>query len=176
MPTESPSLIAEIAAKQAITEVVYRYCRALDRMDRDMAATIWHPDGTADYGPMFEGTAAEFIDWVWLQHERMLAHSHQITNILVTVDLDAGRAASESYVTATLRLETAPAEQTEIVSRGRYVDSWSCRDGSWAIDHRRFVEDFTNFVPGAGGEGTNAFQTAGRRDRSDPSYEVALDN
>ena len=43
-----------LLAKQAITEVIYRYCRALDRMDRPLADTIsdtaawlggkWRPD------------------------------------------------------------------------------------------------------------------------------------
>ena len=49
-------------AKLAITEVLYRYCRALDRMDRDLADTIWHPGGTADYGPTFQGPAAGLLD------------------------------------------------------------------------------------------------------------------
>ena len=53
----------ELAAKQAITEVIYKYCRGLDRMDRELADTVWHPDGTADYGN-FQGTGAQFLDYV----------------------------------------------------------------------------------------------------------------
>src|SRR5438477_89804 len=34
-----------LAAKQAITEVIYRYCRGLDRMDRALALSVWHPGG-----------------------------------------------------------------------------------------------------------------------------------
>ena len=129
------AVVAELAAKQAITEVIYRYCRALDRMDLDMAATIWHPDGTADYGPtMFQGTGAGFIAWVWEQHTAMQSHSHQISNVLIEVDGD--RAASEAYVTAALRTESGPDAPIEIVSRGRYVDQWSRREADWAIDHR----------------------------------------
>ena len=36
-----------LLAKQAITEVLYRYCHAVDRRDADMASTIWHPGGVA---------------------------------------------------------------------------------------------------------------------------------
>jgi hypothetical protein len=35
------------AAKQAITEVLYHYCHAVDRIDADLASRIWHPDGVA---------------------------------------------------------------------------------------------------------------------------------
>lgn len=36
----------ELAAKWAITEVIHRYCRGLDRMDKALALSCWHPDGT----------------------------------------------------------------------------------------------------------------------------------
>jgi hypothetical protein len=161
--------IEELLAKQAITEVIYRYCRALDRMDRDEALTIWHPDGTADYGPtMYQGTGPGFVDWVWPAHEAMLGHSHQIGNVLVEVDGD--RAGSEAYVTATLWGELEPGALTTIVSRGRYVDTWSCRDGVWAIDHRRFAEDLTLVTPHPGAAPPAA--SPARRDRTDPSYSV----
>ena len=162
------ALVAELAAKQAITEVIYRYCRALDRMDLAMAATIWHPGGTADYGlTMYQGSGAGFITWVWEQHGAMLAHSHQITNVLIEVDGD--RAASEAYVTAALRTESGPDEPIEIVSRGRYVDRWSRRDGRWAIDHRRFAEEFTTFMP-VTNPVPEPLMTFSRRDTTDPSY------
>ena len=160
-----------LLAKQAITEVIYRYCRALDRMDREMALTIWHPDGTADYGPtMFQGTGAGFVEWVWQAHASMLGHSHQIANVLVEVDEDT--AGSESYVTATLWAEFEPGTLTTIVSRGRYVERWSRRGGLWGIDHRRFVEDLTltPSIPGATAPDPTA--SAARSDRSDPSYDV----
>jgi hypothetical protein len=165
----SPS-VDELIAKQAITDVIYTYCRALDRMDWDLAHTVWHDDGTADYGAnMFQGTGAGFLDWVWTQHAGMMGHSHQITNVLVSVDGD--RAASETYVTAALRLEAdANAQATEIVSRGRYVDTWSRRDGRWAIDHRTFVEDFTTTYQATAMEPADAAQRSSRRDRDDPSY------
>jgi hypothetical protein len=160
-----------LSAKQSITEVIYRYCRALDRMDRDLALTIWHADGTADYGPtMYQGTGAGFVDWVWPAHESMLGHSHQIGNVLIEVDGD--RAGSESYVTATLWGAFEPDVLTTIVSRGRYVDTWSRRDGVWAIDHRRFAEDLTVTTAVPGGAPPAPEASPARRDRADPSYAV----
>ena len=164
-----PAAIDDLVAKQAITEMIYTYCRALDRMDLELAHTVWHPDGTADYGAsMFQGTGAGFIDWVWTQHEAMFAHSHQITCVLI--DVDGERAGSEAYVTAALRLAADGGQAVEIVSRGRYVDTWSRRDGRWAIDHRRFVEDFTSTYPVTPMESPDAAVRTARRDRDDPSY------
>ena len=172
MSTDVSAAVDELVAKHAITEVIYTYCRALDRMDWDLALTVWHADGTADYGAnMYQGTGAGFVEWVWTQHAGMMGHSHQITNVLVEVDGDRG--ASEAYVTAALRLESdANAQAVEIVSRGRYVDTWSRRDGRWAIDHRRFVEDFTSTYPVSAMEPSDAAQRSSRRDRDDPSYAV----
>jgi len=42
-------LVQQLAATQAITDVLHRYCRGLDRMDREMAESVWHAGGTADY-------------------------------------------------------------------------------------------------------------------------------
>jgi hypothetical protein len=131
----------ELLAKQEITEVIYRYCRAMDRMDRPIALTLWHANGTAVYEDVFEGTGAEFLDFVWKVHEeRFISHSHQVSNILIEVDGD--RATSESYLTATLR--TRPEESHgEYHVRGRYLDRWSRRDGRWALDHRLYVHDIS---------------------------------
>lgn len=158
--------IDELLAKQAITEVLYRYCRGLDRMDRELAGSCWHEDGTADYGDLHRGTGAGFLDWVWPVHaEGFSAHSHQITNVLIEVRGD--RAASEAYVTVALR-SASPAGAVDVVGRGRYLDRWSRRAGVWAIDHRQHVADLTatSAVVDAGAPG------AGRRDPSDPSYDV----
>jgi len=163
----------DLAAKQAITEVIYHYCRALDRMDRELADTVWHPDGTADYG-FFQGTGAEFLDWVWTQHELVLGHTHRISNVLIEVDGD--RAGSEAYVVATLWGASQPGGMspmfTQMVARGRYLDRWSCRDGVWAIDHRLFVEDLMLTSGLNGTPKPEPGKARARRDRSDPSYGV----
>jgi hypothetical protein len=157
-----------LADKQAITEVLYRYCRGLDRMDRAVARSVWHAAGIADYSPLFSGTADEFIDWVWQAHDALDRHSHQVTNILIDVDGDT--ATSESYVTVALRTKPTDGTAMEIESRGRYLDRWSRRDGMWAIDHRRFVEDLRRVHDAAPLEG--AAIGASRRDPGDPSYAL----
>jgi SnoaL-like domain len=133
------AVVASLAAKQEITEMIYRYCRGMDRVDRKLSLNVWHPGGTVDYGAAFAGkTAVEFVDWVSEVHETMEATSHQITNILI--DLDGEHATSESYVTAALRMKVGEVPSDRIV-RGRYLDQWAWQAGRWAIVHRKFEHD-----------------------------------
>jgi hypothetical protein len=134
-----PDTLDVLAAKQAITEALHSYCHGLDRFDRDLA-DIWHEGGTADYGDIFRGTGAGFLDWVWPVHETFETTSHQVTNILISVDGE--RATSETYVTVCLR-----SAALDIVDRGRYSDTWSFRDGRWAVDARRFTGDIQQLLP-----------------------------
>jgi hypothetical protein len=126
-------------SKLAVTEVIYRYCRAVDRMDRQLATTAFHPDATADYGPSFRGMAAALVENLWFNHAALSGHSHPATNILIDVDGDA--AGSESYAMGTLWNITDDGLPVVLTALGRYLDQWSRRGGVWAIDHRRFVYD-----------------------------------
>jgi hypothetical protein len=170
-------LNSDTEAKIAITEVIYRYCRALDRMDRELADTVWHPDGTADYGPTFHGPAGELLDVMWVNHAALGGHSHQVTNILIDVDGDS--AGSEAYVTGFLWNVSDAGIVSHMVAIGRYLDRWSCREGTWAIDHRRFVYDAVfpsdssdRSIFGRLATERSPRTSAARRNQSDPSYKV----
>ena len=46
-----------------ITQLVYRYCRAMDRIDHELGYSIWHEGATADYGEgLYQGSGTGFID------------------------------------------------------------------------------------------------------------------
>lgn len=150
--------------RQAITDRIYRYCRAMDRIDHELGYSIWHDDGTADYGEaVYVGTGRGFVDHVCAQHAQMLVHSHQVSNVIV--ELDGNSAASEAYVTARLRMERG-GKLLQIVVASRYLDRWSKRDGRWAIDHRQSVIDMDEIR-----EVTPMKSHEVRRDRTDPSYQ-----
>ena len=152
--------------REAITDQIYRYCRAMDRIDHALGYAVWHDDGTADYGPdIFVGTGRGFVDHVCVQHAQTLGHSHQMSNIIIEIDGD--RAASESAVAATLRIDR-DGRLMQISVWSRYVDTWSKRDGRWAIDHRIAINDFDEIREITAMRRT----TRGTRDRHDPSYQV----
>jgi hypothetical protein len=158
--------IEAVAARQEITELIYRYCRSVDRLDIPLGHSIWHEDAIADYGAdVYQGDGRGVIDHICAQHLHTLHHSHQVSNILI--ELQGDRAASESYVTASLRMRRA-AQLVQMTVWSRYIDRWSRREGRWALDHRLTVRDFDEIrevVPMQQHE-------VGRRDRSDPSYQV----
>ena len=133
-------LLATLHAKQAITEVLHRYCHAMDRIDHELGYQVWHPDGTADYEGVFQGTGRGFVDWVLDQHRTFDGTSHQVTNI--QIDVAGDEATSEAYVTACNR----KGDQDWVI-RARYIDTWSCREGEWRIGARRCVQDLIHMVP-----------------------------
>lgn len=138
---ELEAAVRELVAKQAITDVIHRYCRALDRMDREAAVSVWHPDGVADYGAgIFQGTGEGFVDWVWKAHARHRLHQHRVSNIMIAVRDD--RAVSETYISALIYGVDADGNERQAQSNGRYIDEWSRRDGVWAIDRRTYTTDF----------------------------------
>lgn len=141
VPTPDP---ATLAAKQAITENLHRYCRAMDRMDRDLALSCWHEGGTDEHTPLFSGTGAAFVDWVWKIHEPMLLTRHVLSNILIEVDGD--EAWSESYWTVQLRIQRGN-DVIDLWSGGRYIDHHRAIDGAWAFVHRRSVHDWDRVEP-----------------------------
>ncbi|MFT3965061.1 MAG: nuclear transport factor 2 family protein [Sphingobium sp.] len=150
--------------RQAITDLLYRYCRSVDRIDVPLGHSLWHDDGTADYGAdYYQGPGRGVIDRICADHRRLLAHSHQVTNILI--ELDGDRAGSEAYCTATLRMERE-GRPVQMSVWSRYVDRWSRRDGRWGIDHRIAIRDFDEIrAVQPMGE-----RDMGRRDAADPSY------
>jgi hypothetical protein len=159
------AVLDELQAKQQISEVLCRYCRGLDRMDKTLARSVWHEDGTAHYHDMYQGSGYGFVDWVWEAHAPMERHSHQIANSIIQVQGD--NASSETYVTVALwTLPDATGEQQEIIGRGRYLDRLSKREGLWAIDHREHILDMQTLNTLSPGY-VNA---ASSRDRTDPSF------
>ncbi|MFC1821282.1 nuclear transport factor 2 family protein [Thermodesulfobacteriota bacterium] len=131
--------LGELLDKQAITEVIYRYCRGIDRMDRELTLSCWHPDGTADYGVLFAGLGSGFVEWIWPVHAEMEHTQHTIKNILIEVEGD--KAASESYFIVYLRVKND--EGTfDIIGTGRYVDHFERRSDLWKISHRQVVYDW----------------------------------
>lgn len=158
--------VSALLDRQAITDLIHRYCRSVDRLDATLGHAIWHADGHADYGAdVYQGDGRGSIDHIVAQHRQTLRHAHQVTNILI--DLDGDRAGSESYCIAALRVGS-PGREKQIMVWSRYVDRWSRREGRWGLDHRIAIRDFDEIRAVT----SLAEHDVGRRDRSDPSYAV----
>lgn len=182
---EGELTVDEVVARAQITDVLYRYCRGLDRMDKPLTLSCWHPGGTDDHGRIFTGTAEAYLDWVWPVHEAMIATRHMITNI--QIELHGDWAGSEAYASLILRIPRG-AEVYDCFFHSRYLDRFERIDGVWKIRHRTQVRDFARYelVEAVGDpppgpslivpnnpEATPAVAT---RDETDPSFAILYGN
>jgi len=164
--------------KLEIHETLYRYCRAMDRMDAPLALDCFWPDAELDYSGLYKGSAQGFVDWLWPVHASMLCHAHRVSNMIVDFRGDS-EAVSETMVYVTLRME-AKGELVDLIGHGRYLDRWRKGDGRWRIAHRTYASDMGTVVP-VGSRDLSAFlypgtpgqrTISGTRDSSDPSYAL----
>jgi hypothetical protein len=178
--------LSDLLARQAITDVIHRYCRALDRMDRDLLLSCWHEGGTDDHSPQYAGSAEGFADWIWPLHAALLFTRHRCGAI--AIELDGDRAAAESACDILLRVRRGE-EIYDLAMAGRYLDRFERIDGIWAIRHRLSLSEWHRvgkvdlrlrdfdppLLPPAGADpgrpGAGARMT--RNDR-DPSYEFLV--
>ncbi|PRB84554.1 nuclear transport factor 2 family protein [Pseudomonas sp. MYb185] len=124
--------------KQAIHEVLVRYCRGADRCDEELIRSVYHDDAYDDHG-YWRGSGSDFARFVSARLTAAnLTTTHSISNVLIEVDGD--RALSESQVVATLLRKGSP--RLADVMGARYLDRFSRRNGEWKIDERTVVLDW----------------------------------
>jgi hypothetical protein len=136
-----------LLAERAIRAVVLRYCRGVDRMDRDLVRSCYHADATDSHGS-FDGGVDEFIDWVWRVLGRYSMTMHLIGNVLVEIDgTDDDRATCESYGVAFHRTDDGNGPGN-LTTGFRYVDRFAKRPptlgapAEWRIERRSAVTEW----------------------------------
>ena len=134
---ELAAAVRELQDKQAIRECLMTYSRAVDRLDRDLLLSVYHPDAVDDHG-VFVGTPEQFADWAIDMHTRThLSHQHAIFNF--TCDLDGDIAHTESYY---MFVGINRAGKPLTMGGGRYLDRFEKRHGRWAIAARVCIRDW----------------------------------
>ena len=154
-------------ARTEITQVLYRYCRGVDRGDREMIRSVYHSDATDDHGS-WSGLGVDFADYlVDSMASATLVGQHQIHNVLIEVDGEL--AACESYFLAFHPTTTAVGDTVLSIAAGRYLDRFERRDGPWLIADRRVVLDWTRAQLTGEPWEAQPFFAAGGRGAADPS-------
>lgn len=140
MTLEATSSRLELLAdKQEIYDLICRYCRGVDRLDRTLMRSCYHDDATDKRG-FVGGTADEFCDFAISMLRALVSTQHLIGNALIEVEGDT--AFGEIYLTAHHRLIVDGVEKDLFVG-GRYVDRYERRDGVWKIAYRTELHDWT---------------------------------
>lgn len=122
----------ELLAQQQVRDVLLRYCRGIDRMDKELVRSCYHPDASDEHGS-FTGNVEEFLAWCWRLLTRYTSTMHYLANILV--EIDDQRAQAESYGTAVHRGDSQYPERNLVIGF-RFVDILEKRDGDWRILRR----------------------------------------
>jgi hypothetical protein len=156
---------------RAIRDVILRYCRGVDRMDRELVRSCYH-DGATDSHGSFEGSVDDYLEWVWKVLGRYSMTQHFVANCLVEL-LDDQRATVETYGVALHRSDEHPDDPTRnLVTGFRFVDRFELRDSEWRIIRRVGVTEWSRVERPADRWSFPAAFVTGRRDRTDPVYEV----
>lgn len=160
--------LEQLGGLEQIRGRIYQYARALDRLDRELLEAQFWPDATVDYGEIYRGAIAGFLDVAMGFQGSMRDTQHFIGNILIEMDGDA--ASAESYVHAQHVLVEGD-RLVQLVVGGRYLDRFARRENLWRLCHRTEVLDWGRRLPMTERWfDENAQLPKGRRGREDLSY------
>jgi hypothetical protein len=170
--------LAELLAKQEITEVILRVARATDRADIELYAACFHQDGE-DWHGLANGPVGNIL--AVLARSKLLLTQHAISNTLIALDGDRARA--ESCFSSFHQSRDDEGRLWDEAIRGRYLDRLERRGGGpWKIARRVVLWDWSRVEPA--GEtwfdrmrmrpGADDRYIFGRRDRQDMLYTDTL--
>lgn len=169
--------MADLLAKQDITEVLYRIARGTDRGDLDLFASGFHEDGE-DWHGLANGPVATII--ANLARSTLLLTQHSLSNVLIELDGDGARV--ESLFTSFHQRRDQAGQVWDETVRGRYLDCFERRMGMWKIARRVVVWDCSRVEPATASwfdlirqrPGADDRFIFGRRDKGDLVYSFEL--
>ncbi len=145
MAQPSAEDVQALLDKQAITEVLLGYCRAVDRRDADLMRRVYWPDAIDDHA-VFTGNVEEFIAFSFPFMQGVVTH-HAISNIWVDIT-GAYDAFSECYFQAFHDFPAEGGGRLERIVAGRYLDRHKRRGTEWRIIARTLAIDWYHERPG----------------------------
>ena len=158
--------IQELIDREAIRDLVLCYSRAIDRKDVGLLRDLYTEDATDTHGHHFDGSAADFCEFIEAGSPHMIYSGHHACNHQIQVDGDQG--CGEVYALALHVIPTPTGERLEDLMAVRYIDNYRrCADGKWRFSKRVVTYDLHIQRPFDGG-GTMA------QGANDPSYRELL--
>ena len=173
-----------VADRMQIQDVMYRWCRAIDRLDYDGIRDVFHPDAIDTHG-IYNGDIEGLIAWARERHRAIPFSMHQVSNMLIefaTPDV----AMSEAYLRTIQRypLEAAsalkqlangyePEGPSDLWTCSRYIDRFERRKGEWKIARRVLAQEWKLVTPVPSPSPAHVpGSVVGRRDADDPVYAL----
>jgi 3-phenylpropionate/cinnamic acid dioxygenase small subunit len=151
-----------------IQDVLFRYARAVDRLDYEGIRECYFPDAVDNHGG-YIGTVDGLVEDIRRRHQSIDSSQHYITNVLIDFTGE-DTAQVESYCLCYLRQQAADSsrEHELAVIRCRYIDRFERREGRWAIADRVVVFDESQLLTVT--DRLDPAWVASRRNASDPVH------
>ena len=131
-------------ARMEIAELMWRYCRGIDRHDNEILEALFWPDCEINYTNLFSGDRASFLAWANPHHEALyINHQHHVTSQII--DIDGDTAHGEHYCLVFLQR----VDGSILVSSGRYLQQFERRNGEWRIGVREFMPEISAAMTGS---------------------------
>jgi SnoaL-like domain len=133
--------LAHLLDRQDILDCLTRFSRGMDRFDRDLFLSAFHPDAIIAAGPFVGGPEALY-DWASSLHEAgQVATQHNLLNH--SCEIDGETAHAETYYLFVGRNR----DETNWIAGGRYLDRLERRSGAWRIAFRTNAIEWAGLVP-----------------------------
>lgn len=167
--------LGELLDRQDIYDAIKRVSRAIDRFDRDLFLSAYHPDAVIDAGALVAGPAEVYESGAALHDEGQSATMHHLTNHVC--ELAGDTAHTETYFIYVGRNR----DGTNWAAGGRYNDRLERRASEWRIAFRYTIMEWSGMIPetdvplfrGIADVHLNGVPTRGPED---PSYRRPLTN
>ena len=174
MDAERLSRLEQLLDRQDIEDCLVRFSRGMDRFDRALFLSAFHPDATIAAGPFVGGPEALY-DWAMPMHDQgQIATHHNLLN--VTCEIDGDTAHTETYYLFVGRNR----DETNWIAGGRYIDRFERRNGAWRIALRTNAIEWSGMAPTLPipfGDVPDIFVNGTpQRGKDDPSYARPLVN
>ena len=166
--------LEQLLDRQDILDCLIRFSRGMDRFDRDLFLSAFHPDAVIAAGP-FVGGPEKLYDWASDLHEQAQSATHH--NLLNhSCEIDGDTAHTETYYLFAARNR----DDTNWIAGGRYIDRLERRDGLWKIALRTNAIEWSGMVPTMAIPFADVpdihLNGAPARSKEDPSYQRPLTN
>jgi hypothetical protein len=171
---DKPARLEHLLDRHDILDCLIRFCRGMDRFDRELFLSAFHSDAVIAAGAFVGGPVALY-DWASTLHEQgQSATNHNLLNHSCEIDGDVAH--TETYYLFVGRNR----DETNWLAGGRYIDRLERRQGEWKIALRTNAIEWAGLVPSmaipfADVPDINLNGTPSRG-KNDPSYRRPLTN
>lgn len=131
--------LSELAAREALRQLVTAYSRAVDRRDFKLLRSLYHDDAAEDHGDMFSGGPDAYVEFVRRVLSNYAATAHYVVNASFATEGD--RAEGEIYKINYHRSHGPHAH--ELITGSRSFDHYRRDGGRWRFARRSISLDWS---------------------------------